>query len=85
MSPFTPGLREYFSQTDERPAAPRIPVMVNMASASVSSKKSEKLYGSSVHRRSMSVDNLTSSNKNASIMDEYSDEEEDFQVPDQEV
>ena len=85
VSYFTAGLREYFSQTDERPPALRIPVMVNMASASVSLKKGDKLYGSSVHRRSMSVDQMTSSNKNASIMDEYSDEEEDFQVPDQEV
>ncbi|CDP11764.1 unnamed protein product [Coffea canephora] len=79
------GLREYFSQSDERAAAPRIPVMVNMTSASVSSKKSEKLYGSSVHKRSMSLDQITSSNKNVSMMDDYSDEDEDFQVPDQEV
>ncbi|CAI9095146.1 OLC1v1031025C2 [Oldenlandia corymbosa var. corymbosa] len=78
------GLREYFSQTDERPAAPRIPVMVNMTSASVSNKKSEKLYGSSVHKRSMSVDQIGSSNKNGLMMDDDSDEEEDFQVPEQE-
>ncbi|KAL3497964.1 hypothetical protein ACH5RR_040696 [Cinchona calisaya] len=79
------GLREYFSQSDERATAPRIPVMVNMTSASVSTKKSAKLYGSSVHKRSLSLDQISSSNKNASMIDDYSDEDEDFQVPDQEV
>ncbi|XP_042022598.1 protein ENHANCED DISEASE RESISTANCE 2-like [Salvia splendens] len=35
------GLREYFSQTDERAIAPRMPLMVNMTSASDPSKKND--------------------------------------------
>ncbi|KAK2995051.1 hypothetical protein RJ640_024509 [Escallonia rubra] len=77
------GLREYFSQTDERNIPPRIPVMVNMASASVPAKKSQKLQESSVHR-SHSLDQISTSNKN-SMLDEYSDEDEDFQNPDEEI
>lgn len=78
------GLREYFSQTDERTAPPRIPVMVNMASASVPAKKGQKLQVSSVHQRSHSLDQLNPANKNA-LMDEYSDEDEDFQIADDEA
>ncbi|KAM7493803.1 hypothetical protein LguiB_028412 [Lonicera macranthoides] len=77
------GLREYFSQTDERNAPPRIPVMVNMASASVPTKKNEKLLDSSI-QRSNSLDQLNSANKN-SILDEYSDDDEEYQVADDEA
>lgn len=77
----TIGLREYFSQTDERAAAPRIPVMVNMTSPSISSKKSQKQS----HHRTPSLDQIRAANRNASMMDEYSDEDEDFQGTDQEV
>ncbi|KAI7752539.1 hypothetical protein M8C21_015890, partial [Ambrosia artemisiifolia] len=73
------GLREYFAQTDERIAPPRIPVMVNMASCAVPSKKSQKINLTSAHIRSQSVDNA------AKMMDEYSDEDDDFQIPDEEV
>lgn len=78
------GLREYFSQTDERTAAPRIPVMVNMTSVSSSAKKSQKLQSSSVHH-SPSHDQMNAANKNGLLMDEYSDEDEDLQYADQEV
>ncbi|GMP95303.1 hypothetical protein CsSME_00044399 [Camellia sinensis var. sinensis] len=78
------GLREYFSQTDERCAPPRIPVMLNMTSASVSSKKSQKLQASSVHR-SPSQDQINAAHKNAVMMDEYSDDDDEFQITDQEV
>ncbi|KAA8521246.1 hypothetical protein F0562_011917 [Nyssa sinensis] len=78
------GLREWFSQTDERTAPPRIPVMVNMASASISSKKSQKLQESSMHR-SISLDQISAANKNAVMLDEYSDEDEEFQTVDLEV
>ncbi|KAF5936475.1 hypothetical protein HYC85_027604 [Camellia sinensis] len=44
------GISEYFSQTNERSAHPRIPVMVNMAQP-LSSKKSQKL-----HNRSTSLE-----------------------------
>lgn len=76
---YTTGLREFFSQTDERNAPPRIPVMVNMASASVSSQKSQKLHVSSVHP-SPSLDQINSTNRNSVTMDEYSDEDEEFQI-----
>ncbi|BFG30834.1 hypothetical protein CerSpe_171090 [Prunus speciosa] len=64
------GLREWFSQTDERNAPPRIPVMVNMSSASVSSRKVQKLHDSSIN----------SANRNSVMMDDYSDEDEEFQI-----
>ncbi|XP_019225469.1 PREDICTED: protein ENHANCED DISEASE RESISTANCE 2-like isoform X2 [Nicotiana attenuata] len=77
------GLREYFSQTDERAATPRIPVMVNMTSASIS-KKSQHELGTS-HHRTASLDLVHAANRNASMMDDISDEDEDFQGADQEV
>ncbi|PWA68595.1 ENHANCED DISEASE RESISTANCE 2 [Artemisia annua] len=73
------GLREYFAQTDERNVPPRIPVMVNMASCSVPSKNSHKNQLTSAHNRGQSLDNA------AKLMDEYSDEDEDFQIPDEEA
>ncbi|KAL3635776.1 Protein ENHANCED DISEASE RESISTANCE 2 [Castilleja foliolosa] len=79
------GLREYFSQTDERSAAPRIPVMVNMTSASTSSKRNHKLQSSSVHHRSASLDQIQAANRNGVTLDEYSDDDEDFQCADQEA
>uniref|UniRef100_A0A5B6Z4L1 START domain-containing protein n=1 Tax=Davidia involucrata TaxID=16924 RepID=A0A5B6Z4L1_DAVIN len=78
------GLREWFSQTDERTAPPRIPVMVNMASTSVSSKKSQKPQESSMHQI-LSLDQINAANKNAVMLDEYSDEDEDFQIAEQEA
>ncbi|KAK9699055.1 hypothetical protein RND81_08G149700 [Saponaria officinalis] len=79
------GLREYFSQTDERVTTPRIPAMVNMTLAPLSSKKNQKLQESSLHPSS-SDPNIVP-NRNSVMMDEYSDEDEDFQVAedDQEV
>ncbi|XP_047971879.1 protein ENHANCED DISEASE RESISTANCE 2-like isoform X2 [Salvia hispanica] len=74
------GLREYYSQTDERPVAPRIPVMVNMTSISSSSKRSKKLQSSSAHHRSPSLDQIHAANRNAVLMDEDSDEDEDLQA-----
>ncbi|KAL8536476.1 hypothetical protein ACS0TY_011907 [Phlomoides rotata] len=79
------GLREYYSQTDERTVAPRIPVMVNMTSVSASSKRSQKLQSSSSHHRSSSLDQIHAGNRNAVLMDEDSDEDEDIQYADQEV
>lgn len=80
------GLREYFSQTDERSAAPRIPVMVNMTSASVSSKRKQKLHETSLHHhRTPSLDQMGAANRNVSMLDEYSDEDEEFQVADQDA
>lgn len=69
------GLREYFSQTDERAIAPRMPLMVNMASASDPSKKSKRFQSSSFRFPN-------SSNR---MMDEYSDDDGDFQCAGEEV
>ncbi|XP_042019984.1 protein ENHANCED DISEASE RESISTANCE 2-like isoform X4 [Salvia splendens] len=69
------GLREYFSQTDERAIAPRMPIMVNMTSASDPSKKSKRFQSSSFRFPN-------SSNR---MMDECSDDDEDFQYAGQEV
>ncbi|KAL1552709.1 Protein ENHANCED DISEASE RESISTANCE 2 [Salvia divinorum] len=74
------GLREYYSQTDDRPMAPRIPVMVNMTSVSSSSKRSKKLQSSSAHHRSPSLDQIHAANRNSVLMDEYSDDDEDLQA-----
>ncbi|CAN1174898.1 Protein ENHANCED DISEASE RESISTANCE 2 [Linum perenne] len=62
------GLREWFAQSDERGAPPRIPVMVNMASASISSKKSLKMQDSSAHHRSASLDQMTAEGRNSAMM-----------------
>ncbi|KAL9246981.1 hypothetical protein vseg_020457 [Gypsophila vaccaria] len=70
------GLREYFCQTDERIAAPRIPVMVNMTSASMPSKKSLKFQESSIHLNDPNI----VPNRNSVMMDEESDEDEDYQI-----
>ncbi|EPS70366.1 hypothetical protein M569_04394, partial [Genlisea aurea] len=78
------GLREYLSQTDVRSATTRIPVMVNMASGSRSTKSILRTQSSSLHRRNVSID--TSTDKNNVLADEFSDEDEDFQgAADQEV
>ena len=70
------GLREWFSQTDKRNALPRIPVMVNMASTSFTSEKNQKPQESS--------DQLNATSRNSMMMDEYSDEDEEFQAPETE-
>ncbi|XVE65385.1 hypothetical protein DITRI_Ditri07aG0176400 [Diplodiscus trichospermus] len=69
------GLREWFAQTDERGAPPRIPVMVNMASSSVSSKKTQKIDESV--SSAPSVDQINGAGRNSVMMDEYSDEDEE--------
>lgn len=74
-----PGLREYFSQTDERNAPPRVPVMVNMTSASLSSKKGQKLQDSSLHP-TPSLDQLNNPSRNSVMMEDYTDEDEEFQI-----
>ncbi|XVE99936.1 hypothetical protein REPUB_Repub03eG0243200 [Reevesia pubescens] len=75
------GLREWFAQTDERGAPPRIPVMVNMASSSVSSKKTQKMDGSIPP--APSLDQMNAASRNSVMMDEYSDEDEE-QIPEAE-
>lgn len=78
------GLREYFSQTDKINAPPRMPVMVNLASASVPARKGLKLQKPGVHNRSQSLDQI-SAFSNKSLMDEYSDDNQEYQMADGEV
>ncbi|GKU95885.1 hypothetical protein SLEP1_g9184 [Rubroshorea leprosula] len=73
------GLREWFSQTDERGAPPRIPVMVNMVSASGSSKGTQKIGGSSVNT-ARSLDQMNPVSRSSMILDEDSDEDEEYQI-----
>ncbi|GLT80640.1 hypothetical protein SLA2020_520700 [Shorea laevis] len=73
------GLREWFSQTDERGAPPRIPVMVNMASASGSSKGTQKIGEPSVNT-APSLDQMNPVSRSSMILDEDSDEDEDYQI-----
>ncbi|KAL5069824.1 hypothetical protein RYX36_020711 [Vicia faba] len=77
------GLREWFAQSEERNSHPRIPVMVNMFSTSASSKKSQKTNDISVNSTARS----NVAHKNSALLDEYSDEDEDFQIaePEQEA
>ncbi|KAH9687045.1 protein ENHANCED DISEASE RESISTANCE 2 [Citrus sinensis] len=70
-------------QTDEMSAHPRIPVMVNMASASVSSYKNQNLQDSSIHLSS-SLDQLIAAGRHSVMMDEYSEEDEEFQLAESE-
>jgi hypothetical protein len=75
-----PGLREWFSQSDESQILPRIPVMDNMA-LSVSSKKGTKAQDNTV-QTSLPVDQSRHSTKLEDESDE--DEDEDFQLPESE-
>lgn len=76
------GLREWFSQTDDRLAVPRIPVMVNMTSDTMSSKKNKKTTETS--SQPPSLYQMNNASRNSVLMDEYSDEDEDFQNPESE-
>uniref|UniRef100_A0A6M2EJ71 START domain-containing protein n=1 Tax=Populus davidiana TaxID=266767 RepID=A0A6M2EJ71_9ROSI len=76
------GLRELFSQTDERGAPPRIAVMANMASASAPSKKNVKLPESSVHP-TPPLDQINAASRH-SVMDEDTDDDEEFPIAEEE-
>ncbi|KAL9272434.1 ENHANCED DISEASE RESISTANCE 2-like protein [Drosera capensis] len=73
------GLREYFAQIDERTGTSRIPAMVKMTSASISSSKGQKLTVSSAHSGSIYQMNVPS--RASAVLDEFSDEDEEFQIP----
>lgn len=77
--PILTGLREWFSQSDERHTAPRIPVMINMTSASVSSQKNQENQ-EPAGKGFPSLDELHSASRNSMMLDEFSDEDEEFQV-----
>jgi hypothetical protein len=80
---FLAGLRELFSQTDERGAPPRIAVMANMASASAPSKKNVKVPESSVHPTPPSLDQINAASRH-SVMDEDTDDDEEFPIAEEE-
>ena len=68
---------------DKINAPPRIPVMVNLASASVPARKGLKLQKSGNHYRSQSLDQISAYNKK-SLLDD-SDDDEEYQLANGEV
>ncbi|CAN6236806.1 unnamed protein product [Urochloa humidicola] len=72
------GLREYFSQTDEIHITPRIPVMETMVDAD-SGPKGHKLQD--VDSKTKPVGQGKAGNRNMGMIDEESDEDDDYQVP----
>ncbi|KAM0825159.1 hypothetical protein ACQ4PT_069738 [Festuca glaucescens] len=71
------GLREYFSQTDECHITPRIPVMENMVDPSMPKDQKRQEIESKIK----AAHGGQKDNKSMSIIDEESDEDEDYQVP----
>lgn len=80
------GLRDWFAQTNGRHVAPRIPVMLNMTSTSVSSRKNKKLQESFGQAPPL-ADETNTAGRNSILVDEDSDEDDEYQFaePDQEV
>uniref|UniRef100_A0A0E0MDF0 START domain-containing protein n=1 Tax=Oryza punctata TaxID=4537 RepID=A0A0E0MDF0_ORYPU len=74
------GLREYFSQTDETHITPRIPVMENMVDTS-SVQKDDNKSTEEVDSKTKTADRGQADSKNMGIIDEETDEDEDYQVP----
>lgn len=72
------GLREWFSQADEKRTVPRIPVMINMTS-SVSSQKNHENEEHAA-KDFPSLGELHSASRNSMMLDEFSDEDEEFQA-----
>ncbi|XP_062205996.1 protein ENHANCED DISEASE RESISTANCE 2-like [Phragmites australis] len=72
------GLREWFSQSDESQMLPRIPVMVSMA-PSIPSKKGRKAQDNTV-QTSLPMNQ----SRHSTMLDEESDEDEEFQLPESE-
>jgi hypothetical protein len=72
-----PGLREYFSQTDECHITPRIPVMENMVDPSMPKDQRRQ----EIEAKIKAAHGGQKDNKSMSIIDEESDEDEDYQVP----
>lgn len=73
-----PGLREYFSQTDDIHPVPRIPVMSTMATVSTL-KKDKKLQETDLKTKQADFGQVD--NKNLDMIDEESEEDDDYQVP----
>uniref|UniRef100_A0A8I6Y5Q2 START domain-containing protein n=1 Tax=Hordeum vulgare subsp. vulgare TaxID=112509 RepID=A0A8I6Y5Q2_HORVV len=71
------GLREYFSQTDECHIAPRIPVMEKMFDPSAEQKNPKPRAIDKIKP----LDRDQKDSRNMSIIEEESDEDDDYQVP----
>ncbi|PWZ18183.1 Protein ENHANCED DISEASE RESISTANCE 2 [Zea mays] len=71
------GLREYFSQTDEIHTVPRIPVMHTMVNAA-SMKNDQNLQEPDSKAKQ-------ADNKHLDMVDEESEDDDDYQVPDADV
>uniref|UniRef100_A0A6V7QYT2 Protein ENHANCED DISEASE RESISTANCE 2-like n=1 Tax=Ananas comosus var. bracteatus TaxID=296719 RepID=A0A6V7QYT2_ANACO len=78
------GLREWFSQRDETHILPRIPVMVNMTTSSISSKKERKGQEYSA-QPGPSLDQVHAASRHSTLIEEDSDEDEDYQLSYQEA
>nr|XP_034604845.1 protein ENHANCED DISEASE RESISTANCE 2-like [Setaria viridis] len=72
------GLREYFSQTDEIHITPRIPVMETMVDAD-SGPKTHKFQDAD--SKTKPVDQGQAGNRSMGMIDEESDEDDEYQVP----
>ncbi|KMZ58511.1 hypothetical protein ZOSMA_76G00670 [Zostera marina] len=75
------GLREWFSQIDD--SDKRLPVIVKMSTNSVSLKMNKKVKNVSVSQNP-SLDHMHGASRHSTMMDEYSEEDEEFQSPDSE-
>ncbi|KAK4742394.1 hypothetical protein SAY87_000395 [Trapa incisa] len=74
------GMREWFSQNDERTATPRIPVMVNMTSSSITLDGAKVPDVSAV--RPGHLQQMSAGSRISLTMDEESDEDEEYHIPD---
>jgi len=77
-----PGLREYFSQTDDIHITPRIPAMESMADVNTA-QKDEKL--TEIDSNTKPTDQEHLENKNMGTIDEESDDDEEYQVPEADI
>ncbi|CAD6216789.1 unnamed protein product [Miscanthus lutarioriparius] len=76
------GLREYFSQTDDIHITPRIPAMESMADVNTA-QKDEKL--TEIDSNTKPADQEHVENKNMGTIDEESDDDEEYQVPEADI
>ncbi|KAG6480503.1 hypothetical protein ZIOFF_064003 [Zingiber officinale] len=77
------GLREWFSQTDENYDVSKIPLMVNMTTPVVTTKKNKRTQVNSVQNNS-TLYPVHSASRHSEMLDEESDEDEDFPIPEPE-
>ncbi|CAN6206369.1 unnamed protein product [Urochloa humidicola] len=76
------GLREYFSQTDDIHITPRIPAMESMTDVSASQKDENP---NEVDPKTKPADQEHAENKNMGTIDEESDDDEDYQIPEADI